>query len=1050
MRACCTIARGALIGVTSALLLATCREDNRPTDPLAPEPPSAPSFATLTSGQVLVGAGNVATCGNSNDEATAKLLDVIPGTVFADGDLAYDNGASDKFKNCYNPTWGRHKARTRPTPGDIEYKQGGATPYFNYFGAAAGTPGKGYYSYDLGDWHIVVLNSGISTGAGSTQEQWLRADLAASSKRCTLAYWHHPRFFSAGTGQNANVKPLWDDLYAAAAEVVVNAHYENYERFAPQTPDGTADTATGIREFVVGTGGVGHNSFGTVAANSEVRNSSTYGVLQLTLSDDGSNSYTWQFVPVAGQSFTDSGSGSCHDPAPPPPPPPPPPPGGVVLVGAGDIATCSSTGDEQTAALLDAISGTVFTAGDNVYPDGTSSDFTNCYTPTWGRHKARTRPTPGIHDYNTSGASGYFNYFGSAAGTAGKGYYSYDFGAWHVVALNSQIDISATSTQLQWLKNDLAAASGRCMVAYFYLPRFSSGTTHGGTTAVQAAWQVLYDAHAELVLNGHEHNYERFAPQTPTGAADPQLGIREFVVGTGGSESGYPFGTPVANSEVRNNTTFGVLQLTLDSASYSWKFVPVAGKTFTDAGTAPCHAGHGAPTPPPPNQAPTARPGGPYAGAVGDTIHFNGSASSDPDGDTPLTYAWTFGDGASGSGATPTHVYTATGTYTVTLVVTDSRGAASSPATTTATIGSTPNQPPVARAGGPYAGVAGGTVQFDGSASSDPDGNTPLTYAWTFGDGASGTGATPAHSYAAAGTYSVTLVVTDSRGASSAPGTTSATIATAPPPPPTDSAVTLIVAGNIASCSSTRDELTAQLLDTLPGTVLTLGDAVVPDASAYTTCYDPSWGRHKARTYNTLGNHDYYNGHVSGVWDYWGDRAGPRDLGYYSFDVGAWHIIVLNSNASFVPDGAGSAQDVWLQNDLAANSKKCTLATFHQPRFFSSDTPGWTSDDGVKNFWTRLYAAGVDLVLNGQQHQYERLKPMTPDGVVDNVQGIRSIDVGTGGESTALPVAIHPNSEVISDAFGVLKLTLYADHYTWQFVPMQGQSFSDQGSGTCH
>jgi len=1050
MRARCTIARGALIGVTSAVLLATCREDNRPTDPLAPEPPSAPSFATLTSGQVLVGAGNVATCGNSNDEATAKLLDVIPGTVFADGDLAYDNGASDKFKNCYNPTWGRHKARTRPTPGDIEYKQGGATPYFNYFGAAAGTPGKGYYSYDLGDWHIVVLNSGISTGAGSTQEQWLRADLAASSKRCTLAYWHHPRFFSAGTGQNANVKPLWDDLYAAAAEVVVNAHYENYERFAPQTPDGTADTATGIREFVVGTGGVGHNSFGTVAANSEVRNSSTYGVLQLTLSDDGSNSYTWQFVPVAGQSFTDSGSGSCHDPAPPPPPPPPPPPGGVVLVGAGDIATCSSTGDEQTAALLDAISGTVFTAGDNVYPDGTSSDFTNCYTPTWGRHKARTRPTPGIHDYNTSGASGYFNYFGSAAGTAGKGYYSYDFGAWHVVALNSQIDISATSTQLQWLKNDLAAASGRCMVAYFYLPRFSSGTTHGGTTAVQAAWQVLYDAHAELVLNGHEHNYERFAPQTPTGAADPQLGIREFVVGTGGSESGYPFGTPVANSEVRNNTTFGVLQLTLDSASYSWKFVPVAGKTFTDAGTAPCHAGHGAPTPPPPNQAPTARPGGPYAGAVGDTIHFNGSASSDPDGDTPLTYAWTFGDGASGSGATPTHVYTATGTYTVTLVVTDSRGAASSPATTTATIGSTPNQPPVARAGGPYAGVAGGTVQFDGSASSDPDGNTPLTYAWTFGDGASGTGATPAHSYAAAGTYSVTLVVTDSRGASSAPGTTSATIATAPPPPPTDSAVTLIVAGNIASCSSTRDELTAQLLDTLPGTVLTLGDAVVPDASAYTTCYDPSWGRHKARTYNTLGNHDYYNGHVSGVWDYWGDRAGPRDLGYYSFDVGAWHIIVLNSNGSFVPDGAGSAQDVWLQNDLAANSKKCTLATFHQPRFFSSDTPGWTSDDGVKNFWTRLYAAGVDLVLNGQQHQYERLKPMTPDGVVDNVQGIRSIDVGTGGESTALPVAIHPNSEVISDAFGVLKLTLYADHYTWQFVPMQGQSFSDQGSGTCH
>src|SRR5205823_6952602 len=172
----------------------------------------------------------------------------------------------------------------------------------------------------------------------------------------------------------------------------------------------------------------------------------------------------------------------------------------------------------------------------------------------------------------------------------------------------------------------------------------------------------------ELVVNGHEHNYERFAPQTPTGAADAQFGIREFVSGTGGSESGYSFGTPLANSEVRNSTTFGVLKLTLDSASYSWQFVPVAGKTFTDAGTAPCHDPHGGAPPPPPNQAPTARPGGPYAGAVGDTIHFNGSTSSDPDGNTPLTYAWTFGDGASGSGATPTHVYTATGSYTVTQI----------------------------------------------------------------------------------------------------------------------------------------------------------------------------------------------------------------------------------------------------------------------------------------------------------------------------------------------------------------------------------------------
>ena len=266
-----------------------------------------------------------------------------------------------------------------------------------------------------------------------------------------------------------------------------------------------------------------------------------------------------------------------------------------------------------------------------------------------------------------------------------------------------------------------------------------------------------------------------------------------------------------------------------------------------------------------------------------------------------------------------------------------------------------------------------------------------------------------------------------------------------------DTGVVLIVAGNIASCGTEeRAEAMVRVVNGIPGTVLTLGDNVFPDATYYQTCYDPTWGRLKPRTWATLGNHEYQSGSADGAFDYFGDRAGPRGQGYYSFDLGAWHIIVLNSNARYVPDAAGSAQDAWLQNDLAANTKQCTLAAFHQPRFFSSDTPGWTSDESVTNLWNRLYAAGADLVLNGQQHQYERLKPMTPTGALDDARGLRSIDVGTGGESTAMPVAIHPNSEVISAAFGVLKLTLYADHYTWEFVPMPGQTFSDQGSGTCH
>src|SRR5207248_1187355 len=211
--------------------------------------------------------------------------------------------------NCYEPTWGRHKARTRPVPGNHEYDTQGAPGYFGYFGAAAGDPTKGYYSYDLGDWHIIALNGYVSHGAGSTQEQWLKADLAASTKRCTLAYLHQP-LFDSGSLADATTQVLWQDLYDAGAEVVVTGHEHNYQRFAPQTPAGVADPAHGIREFVAGTGGAGHFSVGTPRPNTEVQDGQTYGVLKLTLSSTG---YDWKFIPVAGNTFTDEGSGACHD-----------------------------------------------------------------------------------------------------------------------------------------------------------------------------------------------------------------------------------------------------------------------------------------------------------------------------------------------------------------------------------------------------------------------------------------------------------------------------------------------------------------------------------------------------------------------------------------------------------------------------------------------------------------------------------------------------------------------------------------------------------------
>jgi hypothetical protein len=258
-----------------------------------------------------------------------------------------------------------------------------------------------------------------------------------------------------------------------------------------------------------------------------------------------------------------------------------------ILVGAGDIAHCGSDGDEATASLLDSIPGTVFTTGDNVYRSGTPEEFANCYDPSWGRHKNRTYPSPGNHDYGFPDAAGYFDYFGPAAGEAGKGYYSYNLGEWHIIVLNSNLSVDAGSPQEQWLRSDLAAHPVQCALAYWHHPRFSSGSLHGSNHRMQPLWQALYDFGADVVLGGHEHNYERFAPQDPQGNADPIRGIRQFVVGTGG-RSYYSFGNPIANSEVRSGDAHGVLKLTLHPGSYSWAFIPVAGETFTDSGTATC------------------------------------------------------------------------------------------------------------------------------------------------------------------------------------------------------------------------------------------------------------------------------------------------------------------------------------------------------------------------------------------------------------------------------------------------------------------------------
>ncbi len=263
---------------------------------------------------VLIAAGDIADCASAWDEETVKLAQAVGGTVAVLGDTAYENGSPTDFQNCYEPSWGQVKDRTQPAVGNHEYHTPSASGYFSYFGPAAGDPAKGYYSYDLGSWHVIVLNSNCSAvggcQAGSPQEEWLQADLAAHPTLCALAYWHHPRFSSGVHGNDVGVQDLWEALYAAGAELVLNGHDHNYERFAPQDPSGSLDTASGIREFVVGTGGRSLRPLGgDPIANSQVQFVDTYGVLILTLNTTG---YDWQFIPVSGSARTDSGTGECH------------------------------------------------------------------------------------------------------------------------------------------------------------------------------------------------------------------------------------------------------------------------------------------------------------------------------------------------------------------------------------------------------------------------------------------------------------------------------------------------------------------------------------------------------------------------------------------------------------------------------------------------------------------------------------------------------------------------------------------------------------------
>ena len=254
-----------------------------------------------------------------------------------------------------------------------------------------------------------------------------------------------------------------------------------------------------------------------------------------------------------------------------------------VLIGAGDIGECASSGANETAALL-SLGGTVFTAGDNAYPRGSLDDFQQCYDPSWGDFKSRTRPSPGNHDYETPGASGYFDYFGAAAGPRGLGYYSFAVGDWTVLSLNSNIDAGPGSPQVAWMRAELEGRQPRCLGAIWHHPVVSSAA--GATPTMRHIWGILQAYGAEFVISAHDHFYERFAPIDALGAPTT-TGVRLFVVGTGGAPLTRQRGSHPASEAWAS--VWGVLKLTLRSDSYQWAFVPVAASTPTsDAGTGPC------------------------------------------------------------------------------------------------------------------------------------------------------------------------------------------------------------------------------------------------------------------------------------------------------------------------------------------------------------------------------------------------------------------------------------------------------------------------------
>ena len=1301
-----------------ALSFASCTNENSMTQPPVQGLYTTPTgLLTANPPQILVGAGDIASCGKNSDEATALLVDNIPGTVMVLGDNVYENGTTSEFNNCYHPTWGRHKARTKPATGNHEYNSSGAAPYYAYFGAAAGIAGQGYYSYDLGAWHIIVLNSSISRSAGSPQDTWLQNDLAAHPNLCTLSYFHHPLYSSeGGSGSGgvvySGVRRPWDVMYPAGVDLVLGGHRHFYERMAPMKPDGTADPVTGIREIIVGSGGIGGGDLTNIFPTSEVREGRTFGVLKLYLYDD---SYAWKFIPVAGKTFTDSGSTACHGP-----------PGGgggggvsasqstvaaspasftagsgssTVTVtaknssgspisGASVVVSASGTGNTLTLSSGSTNGSGVFTstltstgagaktvsatangiaitqtapvtvstapaaalaftapptntaAGQAISPavlveirdqfgnltsatnsvamaigtnpaGGTLSGTTsvaavngvatfstlninkagNGYTlsatsgtltvatstsfnitPTTATQLAFTQQpsnatagvavTPAVKvtalDGSGNIAAGFtgavsLSVAGGPSGAtltgatanavagvatfttlsvnkAGTGYTlsalsgaltgppstAFDVGPAAAsklvfsqqpsnatagaaisptVAVIAQDQFGNTATSFAGLVTlaitsgtgtpdavlsgkTATAASGAAIFPALSIDKAGAGytlsaTATGTTGATSTAFSVSAGAASQLVFTQQPSNGTTGAAISPAVKVTALDGFGNVATGFTGSVSltiaSGPAGAALSDGSASAQTgvaTFSTLSLdmggtySLAASSNGLSGATSNSLTMTD----PVVATQLAFTVQPSN----ATTGAAISPAVRVTAQSaSGSVATNFTGSVSVTIA-TGPAGAALSGATATAV---NGVATFTTLSADHAGTYTLAASATGPTGTTSNSFAVtdpivptqlAFTGQPSNAVAGAAISPAVQVEiRDQFGNrTSATNSVTMAIGtnpASGilTGTLTVAAVNGVATFSTLKI--DKAGAgytlqATAAGLTGATSTafnvTAPPP---GSSQVLVGAGNIAECSAANDEATAAILDTIPGTVFTPGNNMIGSGSlsVFTTCYGPSWGRHKPRTRPAVGWQEYKTPGAAGYWQYFGAATGDSGKYYYSYDLGSWHIIVLNDQWKNAPINAGSPQETWLRADLATTTQPCIMALWSQPRFSSSQS---SPRSVTLDAWRDLYAAGADVVVNGDFVNYERFAPQTPDGAADPVGGIRQFVVGTGGRVafTSFTTAA-PNSEVRNNnTYGVMKFTLGAGSYSWQFVPVGGSTFTDSGSGNCH